>query len=115
MPKASITYTTSSTRDWLDGTRQIATQCTRKIRDVESKCGVVSGRLSTKGIKVIIEYSQHTNVEKLNYFGGGYVGLCERRGSPKIRMLASGKEASRIACTLSSSTIPSLRVEDAGD
>jgi hypothetical protein len=53
---------------------------------------------------VIIVYSQHTNVEKLDYFGGGYVGLCERLGSPKIRVLASGKEASWIACTLSSST-----------
>jgi hypothetical protein len=77
--------------------RQIATQCTRKSRDVESKCGGVGGRLPTKDSKVIIEYSQHTNVEKLDYFGGGYVVLYERLGSPKIRM-------TRIACTLSSST-----------
>ena len=73
-----------------DGMRQSATQY------VGSKCGVVSGRLATKGIRATIEYSQHTNVEKLDYFGGGYVGLCERLGSPKIRMVVSGEEASRI-------------------
>ena len=66
--------------------RQSATQC------VGSKCGVVSDRLATKCIRATIDYEQHTIVEKLDYFGGGYVGLCERLGFPKILMVVFGEE-----------------------
>ena len=71
-----------------EGMRQSATQC------VGTKCGVVSGRLATKGIRATIDYEQHTIVEKLDYFGGGYVGLCERLGGPKIPMVVLGKNES---------------------
>ena len=49
---------------------------------------IASGGLPTKDVKVIIEYLQHTNVEKLDCFGGGDVVVCGRLGYPKIRTLA---------------------------